>query len=1095
MLISLSGCLSKGTNSTEGIGARVTETPASPDSSVPKADIVALYSPQGFTAVEIGTTAALTYILANVGTENAVIDSISVTGVQISATGDTCSTQVLSPGQTCNLTLSFSPLVPSLGTANYRVTFHGVKTAAKTITQYFTFDSNPANPDIVITPNTWDFGQISTGGNGTKTFLVSNQSSGSATFGVPNLTGTGFTITANTCTGQTLTIASSPCSVTLRFAPTYPGAILGQFTFNYTNASGNPMTKALSLTGYGDLPQPTLSISPTPLNFGNVATNASALQYFTVSNNTSAAASVGIITVAGAGFFINSNTCNSVILGGAANCQISIRFTPTVIGASAGSFNVPYSSAQGTQYNTNLVLGGTGISPTVAFIFSGFTSTVSTDTSNLTATGVRLNWSAQSQATYYVITQNGGSGGTITTPNIFPTTKNFYDVTNLVPGNTYQFKINAFDTNGTSDGNSNWVTVTTPNIAGSTFSGWSDVVATGSVFTDISLRDAEAGRTGASRLDRNLAAVAGFDASMVDSTTGIITTSLHPFTTGQRVTFRSYGTAPTGLLNSSNYYAIRISSTLLKLAASAADAQTGTPIIPSDSGTGSMTLMPTAVVKLGWELFSFTPAASATSYKVYRSLAAGSGFSLTGSTTTKSYFDYEVAGLTTYYYKIVPEVSGVEVTPSVAADSVIKIYVPSQNMSLVHRWIANREMCHSLMALSWPNNVDRTDNYSCAYTWGLGFAPNLPLANKQKWDIGHSLVMDRWQTGCKFNLKGNAYPDGSIGVAGDVYYRQNARECFFRDPTLGWIAETSTGPTPAQRSLMRTNYPGYAAAMIKQSHAYQVCQLRTESGLVDGNGNANLRLFRVQEGVAAKAFRGQNVESRSVLETNLIFNSADIPTNGSCNLFKNNDVRTGIYFEGILSQATEPSYYTQSSQVLMNGTALTRNCHSRYEISGLNDAVSEWTSNQYYTSGYGNGYFMRSTLDPANVHMENIMTDGTMGFANSIGGGSSGFYNWYSDTPVLPMFGFYTVSASTSLGSRAMNGDHAGIFGGSPALQNPFFTGFNANNFHGVMSGQAQFGFGGVSRYNFTLNPADSPWIQAWNDGTVNFRCTGQVDQ
>ena len=342
MLLALAGCLSKGTTSTEGLGAvDPGSTPKTPDATVIKADVIALYAPQGFTSVEIGTTATLTYILANVGTENATIDGISITGARLALGSDTCTSQVLSPGQTCNLSIGFSPLVQSFGTANFMVNFHGASTAAKSITQWFSYDSVPTNPDISITPNTWDFGQVATSGTATKTFLVSNLSSGAATFVAPSLTGAGFAITANTCTGQTLTSASTPCSVTIRFSPTYPGAILGQFTLNYTNASGAPMTKALSLTGYGDLPQPTLTISPTPLNFGNVATNASALQYFTVSNNTSAAANVGTITIAGAGFSINSNTCNATVLGAAANCQISIRFAPAVTGASAGSFTVP----------------------------------------------------------------------------------------------------------------------------------------------------------------------------------------------------------------------------------------------------------------------------------------------------------------------------------------------------------------------------------------------------------------------------------------------------------------------------------------------------------------------------------------------------------------------------------------------------------------------------------------------------------------------------------------------------------------------------------------------------------------------------------
>ena len=456
---------------------------------------------------------------------------------------------------------------------------------------------------------------------------------------------------------------------------------------------------------------------------------------------------------------------------------------------------------------------------------------------------------------------------TVTSAHIAPNTLNSYNITGLVPNTTYQLKVNAFDAVDTSDGNNNLVSATTPNVTGATFNGWSDVVSLGSVFTDIGTIDTALGTSGANRLDQNLGAVSGFDNTNVNTGTNIITSNT-TFSTGTRVTYNSDVTATGGLTNGGTYYVINISSTTMKLATTAANAAAGTPIPLTSTGSGNMTLMPTSVAKLGWETFTFTPGGAATSYNIYRDTSAGFGSAtLVGTSVTNSFSDWSVSNQTTYYYKIKPVISATEVDPTVVGDSVIQVYVPPQNMSLLHRWMVNREACTVLLGLAWPAAVNRNTNYSCAYTWGgaggSAYGANSPY-DKTKWDLGYSMVVDRWQNGCKMKSYGSAAPAG--GATNDVYLKTGAGTtansasavCYIKDSIGGWMPETGN-LTAASRALIRTNYPGYAPTGTFQTHAYAGCQMRTYPGVIDGNGNTALRMMRLHEATLARAVQGVNV--------------------------------------------------------------------------------------------------------------------------------------------------------------------------------------------------------------------------------------------
>jgi hypothetical protein len=99
-----------------------------------------------------------------------------------------------------------------------------------------------------------------------------------------------------------------------------------------------------------------ISISPTAVGFGTVATGtSSAAQAVTVTNSGTAAAPVGSITTTGD--FGQTNTCGSSIAAGA-SCTVSVKFTPTATGSRTGNLAITASGITNT-----VPLSGTGVAP------------------------------------------------------------------------------------------------------------------------------------------------------------------------------------------------------------------------------------------------------------------------------------------------------------------------------------------------------------------------------------------------------------------------------------------------------------------------------------------------------------------------------------------------------------------------------------------------------------------------------------------------------------------------------------------------------------------------------------------------------------
>ncbi len=352
------------------------------------------------------------------------------------------------------------------------------------------------------------------------------------------------------------------------------------------------------------------------------------------------------------------------------------------------------------------------------------------------------------------------------------------------------------------------------------------------------------------------------------------------------------------------------------------------------------------------------------SYNIYRDTDPGLDITASTqpyaegiSTATLSFTDGAVASGTTYYYQMAPVVSGIVVVPNSASDKEIKIVVPPPNMALVHRWVANREMC-GLMAKA----IDRANNYRCIHTG--------PGSSGGYFDLGNSLLVDAFETGCNYSTTacsggpciGTASPAGVVTAATNtVYYNRGSGGGCFINTNGGttWMNISDATMSSARRTIMASNRPGLPSiSTIGQVESQSTCAAMSEAGFA-----GTKRLLHRKEWVIAAAWDS----SLSDAIMNTMEDGTGLPTTGYCNSRPTN----GLTFDNLTIPAdkeTLPGTSTSGIKSVIGGSNATRNCVSRYGIQDMVGNVEEWNSDQINL-----GVGVVSTADAENSDFDGLL--------------------------------------------------------------------------------------------------------------------------
>jgi PKD repeat protein len=208
-----------------------------------------------------------------------------------------------------------------------------------------------ATANLFVSPASLNFGSVAIGATNSLPFSVIN-------IGYQSLTGTAtvagpFALT----TGVPYNIgAAQTQTVTVSFTPPSTGAFTNTVVFT---SNGGSSTN--TVTGVGVTPAQ-ISVNPSSMDFGTIATGSSSQGTFVVTNVGGAAATNGTITVTVGPFTIVSG--NTFALAAGASTNVVVQFAPSVAGGFTNAIIV--ATANGGN-STNTVTGTGAVAPVASF--------------------------------------------------------------------------------------------------------------------------------------------------------------------------------------------------------------------------------------------------------------------------------------------------------------------------------------------------------------------------------------------------------------------------------------------------------------------------------------------------------------------------------------------------------------------------------------------------------------------------------------------------------------------------------------------------------------------------------------------------------
>lgn len=271
-------------------------------------------------------------------------------------TTSTCAT--LLPGDTCTLTIAFSPTAGASSAARADVVQLASNGAAAL--DFISVSGSAGASPLALSPTSVQFGAIGVGVSSTATLTITNPGTSPVTFYGVTASG-GFSIASSSCppNGGTLAAGAS-CSLTIAITPTAPGTLSGVLSLS-TSASSQPLTVQLVATAAAS----TLSVSPAALSFNALTVGASTTLPLTLTANGPLPITGIAATLSGANSadFTLSTPCPATLQPGA-SCTAVVTFTPSGTGSRTATLSLASSDPSSPL---GVPLSGSGLAPSGAF--------------------------------------------------------------------------------------------------------------------------------------------------------------------------------------------------------------------------------------------------------------------------------------------------------------------------------------------------------------------------------------------------------------------------------------------------------------------------------------------------------------------------------------------------------------------------------------------------------------------------------------------------------------------------------------------------------------------------------------------------------
>ncbi len=329
--------------------------------SAPVAALLLSPSQVDFGTVNVGATAPVWTISVN-NTSAVAAQLAQALGISGSTAFTIASNNcglVVAAHASCSVTVAFAPTAAGNYSGQLSALVSGATTAQ---TVSLAGNATATTPSVIVSPSAVDFGSVTTGQTASAwTLSVNNPGGAAISFSSPIAVAGSREFEISTTCGLSLP-AYGQCQVKVSFFPVIPGTMHGQLVVNV--AGGSTQTVSLTGNGVGAALTPTVTVSPTVFDYGQVAVGTvSPDQTYTVTNaGTTDAYFASTVSLTGSNeFVIDANTCSNPIPAGT-SCTLSASFSAASLGTATGEILLPF---DGIANSLIVALNATAYNPIV----------------------------------------------------------------------------------------------------------------------------------------------------------------------------------------------------------------------------------------------------------------------------------------------------------------------------------------------------------------------------------------------------------------------------------------------------------------------------------------------------------------------------------------------------------------------------------------------------------------------------------------------------------------------------------------------------------------------------------------------------------
>lgn len=287
------------------------------------------------TSINIGTvqitgSANRIITVTSSGTGPLSVSNVALSGTNATEFSQSHNCTTVTAGESCSISLTFTPA--SVGSKSALLTIASDDASTPSVAVSISAEgTDQPLPNIVVAPPTFTFANTQVGASTQVLLAIANTGSAQLDVGSISIGGTNSASFSQTNDCSSLAVFSI-CNLTATFSPTVEGVNVATLTIT----SNDPDTPSyeISLSGSGlAIPKPTISASPSAINFGSTLLDDTESRTVTIENIGSQPLAVTLsLSGMGASSFFQMSDGNCSAMAASATCTVTVNFSPTVAG-------------------------------------------------------------------------------------------------------------------------------------------------------------------------------------------------------------------------------------------------------------------------------------------------------------------------------------------------------------------------------------------------------------------------------------------------------------------------------------------------------------------------------------------------------------------------------------------------------------------------------------------------------------------------------------------------------------------------------------------------------------------------------------------